>query len=84
MTFVQSMVNLWKSLPQKVDAGGVRGFRKDLYDSMKEMFISVRHNPLLHKTPQLQCRWDGFLRKYHYVLLLCNDYRQSRLINIFF
>lgn len=36
--------------------------------------LSLRHKPLLHKMPELQCLWDSFLRKYHYVLLPCNDY----------
>lgn len=76
------MVSLWKSLPTMMNAGDARTFRKDLAEFMKEMLMSVGHKHLLHKMLELQCCWNGFLRKYHYVLLPCNVYPQTSAIGL--
>lgn len=49
---------------------------------MKEMFMSVKHKPLIHKMPELQCCWDSFLSKYHYVVLPCNDYPETSIFGL--
>lgn len=52
MTSVQCVAHLWKSLLQMMDADCVHGFRKYLYEFIKQMFMPVRHKPLPEKMPE--------------------------------
>lgn len=70
VTFVQCTVSPWKSLPQKMDADGVHGFRKDLYEFMKEMSKSVRHmNPYFTKC--LSCSVAGTVFWENIIMCYC-------------